>query len=196
MIYQYPVSGAKVPLPLTKLTTSPHTTMHRCNENTSCHDAITLRGATLLLIDKKRKLVTTTISTANDEDGRRLRRCVHRSKRVQFARNLTTTYSHPTTTTTTTAQPASVENNNASCSTWYSDVEYARFLHASRSTVQAAQRALQATGDLSTLDRVQYTILGLEHFMSPSLEQVREQYVRHHCQRMIQLYRRESDSQS
>jgi hypothetical protein len=169
--------------------------VQRCKEHTSSSDSITLRGATLLLLDKKRKLATTTTTTAkDDDDGRRQRqRRKYQTKRVQFARNLTTTYSYPPMTHSGRAEDSSTASIN---STWYSDAEYVRFLHESRSTVQAAQRALQATGDLSTLDQENYTILGLEHFMSPSMEQEREQFVRHHCQQMIQSHRRESDSQS
>jgi hypothetical protein len=71
-------------------------------------------------------------------------------------------------------------------STWYDDDDYLMFKLDSRRTVQKAQEQLLAFGDWRDMDPTEHSLLGLEHFLSPTLERERMETCRAHARRILQ----------
>jgi hypothetical protein len=77
-------------------------------------------------------------------------------------------------------------DSDKALNTWYGDVDYQVFLADCRNTVRKAQDLLLTTGDWSRMDPSQESLLGLEHFLSPTLERAREERCKRHVQQMLQ----------
>jgi hypothetical protein len=73
--------------------------------------------------------------------------------------------------------------------TWYTDLDYYNFKLDSRYTILAARRKLLSTGTVSDHDDTQdCTLLGLEHFLSRTLEQARADRCRRHVEQILALH--------
>jgi hypothetical protein len=76
--------------------------------------------------------------------------------------------------------------------TWYTDDDYYNFKLDSRCTIMTARRKLVSTGTVSDNDDddddTQDTLLGLEHFLSRTLEQARADRCRRHVERILSLH--------
>jgi hypothetical protein len=75
--------------------------------------------------------------------------------------------------------------------TWYTDDDYSNFKLDSRCTIMTARRKLVSTGTVSDNDDdddTQDTLLGLEHFLSRTLEHARADRCRRHVERILSLH--------
>jgi hypothetical protein len=77
-------------------------------------------------------------------------------------------------------------HSDTALSTWYGDEDYELFLADCCHTVRKAQDLLAANGDWSGgLDPAQESLLGLEHFLSPTLERERKERCKRHVHKML-----------
>jgi hypothetical protein len=85
-------------------------------------------------------------------------------------------------------------DSNKALNTWYGDVDYQVFMADCRKTVRKAQDLLLTTGDWSLMDPAQESLLGLEHFLSPTLERARQERCRRHTEQMLASQQSEGDN--
>jgi hypothetical protein len=80
-------------------------------------------------------------------------------------------------------------DSDKALNTWYGDMDYQFFMIDCRKTVRKAQDLLLTTGDWSLMDPSQESLLGLEHFLSPTLERAREERCKSHTRRVLATQR-------
>jgi hypothetical protein len=84
-------------------------------------------------------------------------------------------------------------DSNKALNTWYGDVDYQVFMTDCRNTVRKAQDLLLTTGDWSLMDPSQESLLGLEHFLSPTLERARQERCKSHARRVLATQRSDTE---
>jgi hypothetical protein len=76
-------------------------------------------------------------------------------------------------------------HSDTALSTWYGDEDYELFLADCCHTVRKAQDLQLTNGEWSDMDPAQESLLGLEHFLSPTLERERKERCKRHVHKML-----------